>query len=115
VINLLVGLGVGRGVAQVIAYVVLPLLLLGGIVWALDAWGDSRYDAGVADTDAAWKAASDKALQQASVASEGATRNEVARLLEHQARVEEEKEAIDAAIANGSSPIDALFPAANGM
>ena len=99
---------VGPKTAKILPWVLGALALVAFIWWMrADAYSD-----GVKATDAAWKAAGEKALKDAAVSSEAATRNEVGRLLDHQAKVEEEKEAIDAAIANGASPLDALFPAA---
>lgn len=116
IVSALVARGVAPVLAKIFTYVVLPLVLIGAAWFALDAWGDSRYRAGVDATDAAWKAASDKALKDAVAAGAVATKNELGRLIEHQAKVEDEKEAIDAALANGTSPVDALFPAAdNGV
>lgn len=79
------------------------------------AWGQSRYDAGVADADARWKAAGEKLAADARRSSDAATRREAPRLAAHAAQVAEEKEKIDEALADGRSPLDALFPAAGGV
>lgn len=116
-IALLMSLGLAKRAAQILGYVGVPLLLILGAGLALDSWGDSRYRAGRADEQAVWKAASDKLIQQAATSGDAATRKEAARLLDHAAQVEHEKEKIDAAIENGTSPVDALFPvtAGNGL
>jgi glycerol dehydrogenase-like iron-containing ADH family enzyme len=75
------------------------------------AWGNSRYRAGVADTDAKWTEASDRLAEQARASADVATRREAPRITAHAAQVAAEKEKIDEAIAEGRSPLDALFPA----
>lgn len=111
----LIARGFAPWLAKLVAYAGLPLIAL-GLAWlALDAWGDSRYRSGKADEKAAWQAASDKLIATAAASGDAATRNEVPRLTEQAAKVEEEKERLDAAIENGSSPFDALFPADDGV
>jgi predicted DNA repair protein MutK len=95
--------------AKLIGWVLVPLLVLGAFYLALDAYGDSRFREGRAKEEAAWKAANDRLVQQAAEASTQADRMAVARAMDHAAQVEEEKERIDDAIANGSSPFDVLF------
>ena len=111
-IALLTGWGLGPRLARLIAYVGLPLLLLVGVGLALDAWGDGRYRAGRADEKAAWKAASDTLIQKAATSASAADRKAAAQTVEFAAQQQHEKERIDAAIENGASPMDALFPAA---
>lgn len=77
---------------------------------ALIAWGNSRYEAGVSDTDAKWQAASEKLAADAAKSADAATRREAPRITAHTAQIAAEKEKIDEAIAEGSSPLDALFP-----
>jgi len=108
-IALLMGLGLAKRVAQVVAYVAVPLLVLLALYLTLDASGDSRFRAGRAQENAAWKAAEDKLLRRAATATTEADRNALAQTVEHAAKVEEEKEKVDDAIANGSSPFDVLF------
>lgn len=113
-IALLMSWGLSRAWSWVVA-IGAPILLVVGALLALDAWGDRRFRAGEAASDAAWKAASDKLIAEAATSANAATRKEAARIADHAAKVEQEKEKIDAAIANGSSQFDALFPAAGGV
>lgn len=114
-IAFLIRLGLGELPAKLIAYVLVPLLILGAIYLALDAYGDNRYAAGVAVTDAKWKAASDKALDAAAQGATTADKKELPRVVDFTAKVEKEKAKLDAAQKDGSSPFDVLFPAGNGM
>lgn len=89
-------------------------LMIGGAIAVVAAvlwFGHSRYQAGVADTDAKWEAAGEKLAQQARQSADAATRREAPRIAAHAAQVAAEKDKIDEAIAEGSSPLDALFPA----
>jgi hypothetical protein len=109
VIGLLTGWGLSAKAAKLVAYVALPLLLLVAFYLLLDAYGDARYDAGKSDENAAWVAAQDKLLADAAKSTETANKEDLTRQLEQAAKVQEEKEKIDAAIADGSSPFDVLF------
>jgi hypothetical protein len=88
------------------------VMLLVAFYFALDAYGDSRYDAGKKDADAAWIAASDKLVKKAQDAGTKADKAAAGRMADQAAKVEDEKEKIDAAKADGSSPFDVLFPSA---
>ena len=79
------------------------------IYLALDAYGDARYKAGKSDADAAWQAASNKLIEKAQNAGVEADAKAAAREADFAARVEDEKERIDAANENGTSPLDVLF------
>lgn len=83
------------------------LALVAAVLW----YGNSRYQAGVSDTDAKWEAAAAKLAEQATQSADAATRREAPRIAAHAAQVAAEKEKIDEAIAEGRSPLDALFPA----
>lgn len=85
------------------------LLLLAAIYMLLDAYGDSRYDKGKADADAAWQAASDKLIAKAQEAATKADKAAAARQADFAAKQEDEKERIEAAVAEGGSPLDVLF------
>lgn len=90
-----------------------------GAVVALAAlfiwWGNERHTQGVEETDAKWQLASDKLAAEAARSADAATRREAPRIAAHAAQVAAEKEKIDEAIAEGRSPLDALFPAAGGV
>lgn len=85
------------------------LLLLVALTVAVLAWGDARYREGVKDTDARWLEAGRRLEAEAKEAGTVADRREAERIGEHTARVAEEKEKIDEAVAAGDSPLDVLF------
>lgn len=115
-LEILMGWGLSSKLAKIVLYVALPAALLIAIILALHFYGASRYNAGVAATDAKWKAAGDKVLKDAAVSGHAADKSELPRVLDYQSKVEHEKEKLDEAEANGSSPFDVLFPGAgNGM
>lgn len=106
------GLALVKGVARI--FPVRTWLAIGGaivVVVAVLWFGHSRYQAGVRATDAKWEAAAEKLADQARQSSDAATRREAPRIEAHAAKVAAEKEKIDEAIAEGRSPLDALFPA----
>lgn len=86
------------------------LLLILAFYLALDAYGDSRYREGKSDADKAWQAASDKLIQEAAKAGTKADKNAAGRAADFAAKQEDEKEKIDAATQDGSSPFAVLFP-----
>lgn len=104
---------VGPRFAKPFVYIIGILLLVGAFYIMLDAYGDSRFREGRAVENKAWKDAQDKLLAAAAQSSSRADREALAITLEHAAKVEEEKERVDDAIANGSSPFDVLFPSDN--
>lgn len=110
-IGLLMGLGLSQKVAKLVAYIAIPLLILAAFYLLLDAYGDSRYDAGKKDTAAAYQKASDKVIAQAANARGKADIKAAAAAADFAAKQETEKEKIDAAVADGSSPFDVLFNA----
>lgn len=113
-ITLLMGF-MSKRAAQIVAFVVVPLLILGAFWLALDAYGDSRYHEGEKDTDAKYQAASDELLRKAAEARGAADKQAAARVADYAAQVKDEKEKIDEAVAEGRSPFDALFPVDNGL
>ncbi len=110
-IGVLMTLGLGKRVAQAIGYVALPLLILAAGALAIHAYGDRRYDAGVADTDRQWQAASDALVEQAAVAATAADAAADTRAADYAQAVATEKEKIDDAARNHSSALDVLFGA----
>lgn len=102
----------GSGIARLIglASTLLAIIaVLGLIWWRVDAFGDRRYRAGVTATDAKWEEAA-RRLQAAAAASATQADDAAAnRLHTFENQVAAEQESIDAAEANGSSPIDVLF------
>lgn len=90
------------------------VLLVLAFYFALDAYGDARYREGKKDADAAWIAASNKLIDQAQKAGTKADEKAAVRAADFAAKQEDEKEKIDAAKAEGSSPFDVLFNANGG-
>lgn len=91
----------------------LKYLIAGGaliaFLIAIWAWGNSRYNAGVDDTDAKWEEAGARFAEQAEVAAGAADAASAERTAEEFERVKDEKEKLDAATETGSSPLDVLF------
>lgn len=108
-IALLTGMGLSARTAKLIAYVAIPLLILAAFYLTLDAYGDSRFDAGKAKADAEWQEAHDRLIEQARRAGQKADQTAAAQAADYAAKVEDEKERIDEAVKEGSSPIDVLF------
>lgn len=104
--NFLIGLAakvVGERFAPALAYAVVI-----GAIWAAIVW--LRADAR-ADTDAKWIAAGKTLEVKAAKAAGSAEAASVKRIAAENERVRDEKEKLDAAQADGSSPIDVLFGA----
>lgn len=85
------------------------LLLLLAFYIALDRYGDSRFNAGKAQADAEWKAASDRLIEKAHTSAAKADVAAAARAADYAAKVEDEKERIAEAQEEGASPFDVLF------
>ncbi len=81
-----------------------------GLFLALWAWGNSRYNAGVSDTDAQWEAASAALIAQAEEVDAESDEKSLDRKTEYSKKLKAEKELIDEAQRNGDSVFDALFP-----
>jgi hypothetical protein len=84
-------------------------LLMAAFYFALDAYGDSRYREGKSDADRAWQEASDKLIEKAAKAGTKADKAAAGRVADFAAKQEQEKEKVDAAAKDGSSPFDVLF------
>lgn len=82
------------------------LIALALAIWA---FGNSRYNAGVDDTDAKWEEAGRKLAEQAEQSADEADADSAERAAEEFERVKDEKEKLDAATESGSSPLDVLF------
>lgn len=87
------------------------LALVATIFFSIRAYGNARYDAGVTDTDAKWKAAAEELKRLSESAAEGAEDAAEAREQAFAARSAEEQEKLNDAIAQGEDPFDVLFPA----
>lgn len=77
--------------------------------WRLDAYGDKREQEGVEKTDAKWEEASARLKERAAQSATRADDAAAARLDEFETQVEDEAKALEAAKADGSSPLDVLF------
>lgn len=90
-----------------------PIAALAILVGGLMAWGSHKYHsghkAGVEETDAAYKAASDKLKADAAASASRADDKAVERLEEYQAQAKDDQAAVDKAKEEGRSPLDALF------
>lgn len=90
-------------------YAIIAVLGLGLIY----LYGSSQHRAGkaegVSQERAAWKLAEQKFLQRAADAKTKADKTAAARAAEYAAEVGEERNQINDAIQNGSSPMDVLF------
>lgn len=90
-----------------------PIVLLVAIVGGVKAWGHSKYTAGkqdgIEETDAKWKAASEKLKAEAAASATRADDAAAVRLDEYVKQSEEDQEKLDEAVKNGTSPLDALF------
>lgn len=90
-----------------------PLVLLLAVFGGVKMWGASKYrageKAGIEATDAKWEAASAKLAAAAAASATRADDAAVERLREHVVQAEEDQAAVDKAVAEGRSPLDALF------
>jgi hypothetical protein len=106
--SFLIGLAakaVGERFAPLLAYGLIILAIVGGVLWLR---ADAYHD-GERATDAKWVAAGKKLEDQAKVAAGKADTASVQRVEQNNAKVAAEKEKLDEADANGSSPLDVLF------
>lgn len=113
-IALLVRLGLSDKVAKLVAYVGIPLLILGAFYLTLDAYGDAKFDAGKDQADKEWKAAADLVDAQSQGAADAADIPADQRAADWAARVEQEKARLNETINEGGDPFDVLFPAVGG-
>lgn len=90
-------------------YAIGGVLLALAIYLAVNAFGNSRYDEGVAATDAKWEEASARLKAQAEQSATRADDAAAVRLEEFETQVEDERKALDEAQRTGSSPLDVLF------
>lgn len=91
------------------------IALLVGLWLALDAYGDRRYAEGRDDNERAWRAAEAKLRQEEKTSAAGADKAAIVREEAHAAAVASEKGKIDAAMREGSSPLDVLFGGSGGV
>lgn len=109
---MLMGLGMSEKIAKLVAYIAIPLLIVGILYFLFDRAMDAAYDKGVKDTRAVYQKASDELMKDAGEAKTKADKQATIAAVQYAEKVEAEKEKIDDAIANGTSPYDVMFPAA---
>lgn len=96
---------VGERFAPLLAYGTVIALLVGALLWLRH----DAYQDGVADTDARWEEAGRVLEEQVEEAQTEADAASADRAAEEFERVKDEKEKLDAAAAQGTSPFDVLF------
>lgn len=98
-----------RSVPRWVWVALFALILLAVFWWSLMAWGQARFDAGVAAADARWAEASRRLEAQAREAGSAADLKEAERIEDHAAETAAERERLNDAIDRGDSPFDVLF------
>lgn len=90
-----------------------PLVLLAMVFGGLAAWGSHKYHSGYDDgttaTDKKWEDAAAQLKKDAAASATKADDAAAARLENYVAEQTADKEAIDEANRNGTSPLDAIF------
>lgn len=99
--------GLSEKLAALFSWVI-PLVLVLCALWWLRA---DAYSDGERASDAKWELAAKKAEKAAVRAAADASEKTVVRQADFAAQVKTEKEKIDVAVAEGSSPFDVMFPA----
>lgn len=105
----LAGIGLGSRAAKIGAGILLFVLVVLFVAWRINAYGDRREEEGVKKERAAWVAAGEKLKEEAAVSATKADDKAVARLEEYKEQADEDQKAVDKAVENGTSPLDALF------
>ena len=93
---------IGIGVLIAVVFVLV-------VVWMIRDYGNSREQEGVDKERAAWVAAGEKLKKEAAQSATKADDKAVARLEEYKEQADEDRKAVDEAVENGTSPLDALF------
>ena len=93
---------IGIGVLVVVVVILL-------IVWQVNAYGDRREEEGVGKERAAWVEAAERMKREAAVSATKADDKAAARLEQYKEEADEDRKALDIAVENGTSPLDALF------
>ena len=89
--------------------VIAAALLIVGAWLALHFYGNHRYNEGVSAEDAKWASAAQQLKSDAANAANSADANAAANFANYVQQHSKDQEAVNAAEANGSSPLDALF------
>lgn len=90
-----------------------PIAALAILLGSFMAWSAHKYrvgyNAGVSATDKKWEDAAALLKKDAAQSATKADDAAVKRLEEHVAQANEDQAKVDAAVRNGSSPLDAIF------
>jgi hypothetical protein len=90
------------------------VMLMAAFYFTLDAYGDSRYEAGQEKADAAWvkanQKANDKLMADVAKARSKAEKEAATRAIKYNEQAIIEQGKIEAAVKDGSSPFNVLFP-----
>lgn len=109
-----IGIGLaGLSQAQKLTRIGLALLLVVVFVlliaWMISKYGDGREQDGVDKERAAWVEAGEKLKEEAAKSATKADDKAVARLEDYKEQIDEDRKAVEAAVENGTSPLDSLF------
>jgi len=85
------------------------LAIVGALITAVLLWGNSRENDGVEKTDRKWEEAGELLEKQAAESAKKADDESAERVAEHQDKLKKEKELLDEADRDGSSPFDVIF------
>ena len=102
----------GKAVAYMIAIAVVALtvwLIYWFISSRIENYGDRREQAGVDKERAAWVEAGERLKAEASASATKADDRAAARLEQHKEQIDEDRKAVNQAVNDGTSPLDALF------
>lgn len=94
-------------------YALAALLLVTAFLAERHAYGNRRFNAGEDHADEQWKKASDKLIEKSANAGTKADKVAAARQADFAAKQEDERERIDHAVQEGTSPLDAVFGTAH--
>lgn len=108
-IVLITGWGVPAKLAKPLLYGLGILLLVGAVWLSIHLWGNHRYDEGVSAEDAKWQSAVEQLKSDASNSAANATTNAEKNAANFVEQHTKDQEAVNAAEANGTSPLDVLF------
>lgn len=105
----LAGLSVAQKATRVGLVVLAVILIVGLIWWRIDAYGDSREEHGVQTERAAWKEAERRMQEDAAKSATQADDRAAKRLEEHKEQIDADRQAVEEAVDNGTSPLDSIF------
>lgn len=89
--------------------VLVAVLFVLFVVWMIRDYGNSREQEGVDKERAAWVEAGEKLKKEAAKSATKADDRAADRLEEYKEQIDEDQRAVDQAVENGTSPLDALF------